>query len=358
MGRDYAAKVGRMLARLAEVESELGKPDIFNQRAAYRKLTAEYADLNEIRQVWDKIQKSEKEFAEYQKLIETESDVELRALAVEELNTLEKQLPALKEQLEELLLPSDPNDDCNTIVELRAGTGGEEAALFVADCFRMYRLFAESQGWTVEVLSGSDSDVGGFKEIIFALAGKKVYQLMQYEAGTHRVQRVPATESQGRVHTSAITVAVLPEIKEEEDVPIDPKDLRIDTMRASGAGGQHVNTTDSAVRIVHLPTGTLVYCQQERSQLKNRDKAMRMLKAKLAEMERLQKEKELSSKRLQQIGTGDRSERIRTYNYPQNRLTEHRINLTVYNLDRVMQGELGPISHALLRHDREKQWDA
>lgn len=358
MGRDYAAKVGRMLARLAEVESELGKPDIFNQRDVYRKLTAEYSDLNEIRQVWEKIQKTEKELAENRKIVETESDEELRALAQEEIPTLEKQLPVLKEKLDELLLPSDPNDDCNTIVELRAGTGGEEAALFVADCFRMYRLFAESQGWTVEVLSGSDSDVGGFKEIIFALTGKKVYQLMQYEAGTHRVQRVPATESQGRVHTSAITVAVLPEIKEEEEVPIDPKDLRIDTMRASGAGGQHVNTTDSAVRIVHIPTGTLVYCQQERSQIKNRDKAMRMLKAKLAEVDRLQKEKELSSKRLQQIGTGDRSERIRTYNYPQNRLTEHRINMTVYNLDRVMEGELGVISHALLRHDREKQWDA
>lgn len=358
MGRDYAGKVGRMLARLAEVESELAKPDIFTQREAYRKLTAEYADLNEIRQVWDKIQKAEKELPEYKKLAETESDAEMKALALEELTTLETQLPVLKEKLDELLLPSDPNDDCNTIVELRAGTGGDEAALFVADCFRMYRLFAESQGWTVEVLSGSDSDVGGFKEIIFALTGKKVYQLMQYEAGTHRVQRVPATESQGRVHTSAITVAVLPEIKEEEETPIDPKDLRIDTMRASGAGGQHVNTTDSAVRIVHLPTGTLVYCQQERSQIKNRDKAMRMLKAKLAEMERLQKEKELSSKRLQQIGTGDRSERIRTYNYPQNRLTEHRINLTVYNLDRVMAGELGTISHALLRNDREKQWDA
>lgn len=358
MGRDYAGKVGRMLARLAEVESELAKPDIFTQREAYRKLTSEYADLNEIRQVWDKIQKTEKELPEYKILAQTESDAEMQALALEELKALETQLPLLKEKLDELLLPSDPNDDCNTIVELRAGTGGDEAALFVADCFRMYRLFAESQGWTVEVLSGSDSDVGGFKEIIFALTGKKVYQLMQYEAGTHRVQRIPATESQGRVHTSAITVAVLPEIKEEQEIPIDPKDLRIDTMRASGAGGQHVNTTDSAVRIVHIPTGTLVYCQQERSQIKNRDKAMRMLKAKLAEVDRLQKEKELSSKRLQQIGTGDRSERIRTYNYPQNRLTEHRINLTVYNLDRVMEGELGTISHALLRNDREKQWDA
>jgi len=253
------------------------------------------------------------------------------------------------------LIPPDPNDSKNTILEIRAGTGGDEAALFVGDCLRMYKLYADHMGWKYEHLSSTSSEMGGFKEYCMVLSGENVHRFLQYEGGTHRVQRVPATEAQGRIHTSAVTMAILLEPDEDTEVEIDVKDLRVDTYRSSGAGGQHVNTTDSAVRLTHLPTGVVVYCQEERSQHKNKEKAMRLLKAKIAEAERQKKHDAIASTRAEQVGSGDRSERIRTYNFPQNRLTEHRINLTKYNLDKIMDGDLHDITSALVAHFHQKK---
>ena len=254
-----------------------------------------------------------------------------------------------------IIIPPDPTDNKNTIVEVRAGTGGDEAAIFVGDCIRMYRHFADTKKWTFESLSYTESDAGGFKEYQFALSGEGAYRFMKYEGGTHRVQRVPKTETQGRVHTSAITVAVLIEPDEDEEVEIEEKDLRIDTYRASGAGGQHVNTTDSAVRMTHLPTGLVAYCSEERSQIKNRAKALRLLRAKIADQARIAKEKEIASERASQVGSGDRSERIRTYNFPQNRLTDHRIDLTLFSLAEVMEGDLDQVVGPLVAFYYQKR---
>ena len=267
-------------------------------------------------------------------------------MAKEEIQKAEAQLPELEHQLKVALLPPDPLDEKNTILEIRAGTGGDEATLFAADLFRMYTRFAELQGWKVEILSQSDSETGGFKEIICLIAGNRVYSHLKYEAGTHRVQRVPVTETQGRIHTSAATVAVLPEA-DEVDIEIRPEDLSIDVYRASGAGGQHVNKTESAVRITHIPTGTVVTCQDERSQHKNKARAMKVLASRLLAAERDRKNSEVSADRKAQVGSGDRSERIRTYNFPQGRCTDHRINLTLYSLEKIMQGELTPLVEAL-----------
>ncbi|MCB1212989.1 MAG: peptide chain release factor 1, partial [Chlamydiia bacterium] len=283
---------------------------------------------------------------------------EMREIAESEREELEEQIEVLEKKLKELLIPPDPNDHASTILEIRAGTGGDEAALFVGDVVRMYKLYADANRWKYELLASSPSELGGFREYIMVISGKNVHRFLQFEGGTHRVQRVPDTETQGRVHTSAITIAVLIEPPESEEVPIDEKDLRIDTYRSSGAGGQHVNTTDSAVRITHVPTGTVVYCQEERSQIKNRAKAMRLLRAKLVEIEERKHMESMASKRQSQVGSGDRSERIRTYNFPQNRVTDHRINLTLYSLDRVMEGELIPFSTALLEKHYESQIDA
>jgi peptide chain release factor 1 len=255
------------------------------------------------------------------------------------------------------LVPPDPNDHRSCVVELRAGTGGDEAGIFVGDCVRMYRYYAENKGWTIENLSATPSDMGGFKEYQFVFSGPNVYRFMKYEAGTHRVQRVPATEAQGRVHTSAITVAVMFEPDEEEKIDVEEKDLRIDTYRSSGAGGQHVNTTDSAVRITHIPTGVVVHCQDERSQVKNKDKAMRILKVRLLDEQRRKAHEQMSTERAAQVGTGDRSERIRTYNFPQNRVTDHRIELTVYALDKVMEGALDLIIEPLVTHYYQKNFE-
>ena len=342
-------KVAQFLARLDEVEEALAQPGAFDEPKKYRELTQEHSFLSKIKSVWDELLKCRKQLEDDRSLLDTEKDLEIRALLAEEIPALEEKVASLENSLETLLVPPDPNDSRNVIMEIRAGTGGDEAALFVGDCVRMYQLFADTMGWKYEVLSCSESEVGGFKEYIMALSGLNVRRLLQYEAGTHRVQRVPTTEAQGRIHTSAITVAVLIEPDEDEEIDLDERELRIDTYRSSGAGGQHVNTTDSAVRITHLPTGTVTYCQDERSQHKNKDKAMRLLKAKLVEAQRQKKHDEEASVRAAQVGSGDRSERIRTYNFPQNRLTDHRINLTLYNLDRVMGGDLENVTSALVK---------
>ncbi len=343
-------KILQLLSRLNEVETLLGEPTVFNDAKKYRSLTQEHSYLRELKTVWDEKITAEKQLGENQEMLKAEKDPDFTQVLKEEIALLEARLPQLQVDLEKLLIPPDINDNRATILELRAGTGGDEAALFVGDCVRMYKLFADTKGWQYELLSTTPSDMGGFKEYIFVLSGANVHRFLQYEGGTHRVQRVPATEAQGRVHTSAITVAVLTEPDESEEIQLDEKDLRIDTYRSSGAGGQHVNTTDSAVRITHLPTGVVVYCQDERSQHKNKAKAMRHLQAKLAEVEKQKKSQEIASSRAQQVGSGDRSERIRTYNFSQNRLTDHRINLTKYNLDKIMDGDLEEVVSALVTH--------
>jgi peptide chain release factor 1 len=348
-------KVQKLLARLLEVEAQLGHPDVFEDKKKYRDLTQEHAYLSDLKGIWDQIQTAQKHLGENQELLKLERDPEFAQVLRDDVSQLEKDLEVLNKKLTDLLIPPDPNDSRNTIIELRAGTGGDEAALFVGDCVRMYKLFADHMGWKYEMLSSTESEIGGFKEYVMVFSGHNVYRYMQHEGGTHRVQRVPETEAQGRVHTSAITVAVLMEPEEDADIKIEDKDLRVDTYRSSGAGGQHVNTTDSAVRLTHMPTGIVVYCQEERSQHKNKDKAMRLLKAKIAEVELQKKQQAMASNRAQQVGSGDRSERIRTYNFPQNRLTDHRINLTKYNLDQVMNGDLDDVSGALVAHFHKEQ---
>lgn len=343
-------KVEGLLSRLKEVEEQLGSPEVLSDQALYRQLTQEHARLTELRDAWDALVCSEKAYDENQVLFSGETDQEMQDLLREEIARLEIEKKKLSNKVEGLLVPPDPRDSKSIILELRAGTGGDEAALFVADCARMYQHYAETKGWKREVLSTSPSEIGGYKEYIFSLSGENVFRLMQYEGGTHRVQRVPETETQGRVHTSAITVAVLIEPDEEEDIVIDERDLQIDTYRASGAGGQHVNRTDSAVRITHVPTGTVVACQEERSQHKNKEKAMRLLRLRIAEEKRRKAAAEMSASRASQVGSGDRSERIRTYNYPQNRVTDHRIDLTLYKLDRMMEGDLDDLTGPLVQY--------
>lgn len=343
-------KVQQLLSRLEELEEVLGQPHVFDDPKKYRALTQEHSYLRELKTAWDEKARCQSQLAENLELLKSEKDPDFIEVLKEDIAQLEKKLAEEQAALEQLLIPPDPNDNRPTIIELRAGTGGEEAALFVADCVRMYKLFADNKGWQYEILSSAPSDLGGFREYILVISGPNVYRFLQYEAGTHRVQRVPETEAQGRVHTSAITVAVLPEPDESEEVELDEKDLRIDTYRASGAGGQHVNVTDSAVRITHIPSGIVVYCQDERSQHKNKAKAMRHLRAKIAEIEQQKQQQAMASTRSLQVGSGDRSERIRTYNFPQNRLTDHRINLTKYNLDQVMDGNLDEIVTSLVSH--------
>lgn len=347
--------IQKLLSRLSEVEAKLGNADIFGNQRKYKELTQEHAYLSSLKTVWEQLQQSKQQLADNSEMLATESDPSFIEVLKSDSALLEAAIIKLTSDLEALLIPPDPNDHRNTILELRAGTGGEEAALFVSDCVRMYKLYADQQGWKYEILSCTPSDLGGYKEYVMVMSGVDVYRFLQYEAGTHRIQRVPETEAQGRVHTSAITVAVLLEPDDNGDVVVDERDLRVDTYRSSGAGGQHVNTTDSAVRLTHLPTGIVVTCQDERSQHKNKDKAMRLLKAKIVEAEILKQQAAISINRAQQVGSGDRSERIRTYNVPQNRLTEHRINLTKYNLDRILQGELTEISTALVAHFRQQK---
>jgi peptide chain release factor 1 len=343
-------KILQLLKRFDEVEAELGLPECLSNQKRYKELAQEHAYLTEVKEAYDSLEKVAKSLSENKEMLQTLKDPEFEALVKEEIQEQEKKTEEYTKKLESLLIPPNPDDNKNIIIELRAGTGGDEAAIFVGDCVRMYKLYAADKKWQAELLSCTPSELGGFKEYIMSLAGHHVHRLMQYEAGTHRVQRVPDTEAQGRVHTSAITVAVLKEPDEEEDVYINEADLKIDTYRASGAGGQHINTTDSAVRITHMPSGTVVYCQEERSQHKNKEKAMRLLKAKILEEAQRKKHQEISQLRSQQVGSGDRSERIRTYNFPQNRVTDHRIDLTLYKLDQIMEGHLDALTEPLVAY--------
>ncbi|MBI1240006.1 MAG: peptide chain release factor 1 [Alphaproteobacteria bacterium] len=342
-------KLDRILHRYAELEAQLGAPTI---SSSFAKISKEYSDLGPVVEGVRALMAAQKEANDLKALIKAESDREMAALAEDELAAVEERLPELEHQLRILLLPKDAADDASVILEIRAGTGGDEAALFAGDLLAMYRRYAELQGWSVEPISISESDLGGVKEAIVNIRGRGVYARMKFESGVHRVQRVPETEAQGRIHTSAATVAVLPE-PEDVDVEINDSDLKIDVYRASGAGGQHVNKTESAVRITHLPTGIVVATQDERSQHKNKARAMKILRAKLFEAERERIDDARAADRKGQIGSGDRSERIRTYNFPQGRVTDHRINLTLYELDRVIAGEaLGKIIDALIAEDQ------
>lgn len=351
-------RVRQLISRYAEVEDLLGDPNVLSDQKKYRALTQEHAYLNEIKEAWSSYQNFEKQLRDDKELVKSETDSELLSMLAEEIEMLNSKISTTRAQLETLLVPPDPNDHRNIILEVRAGTGGDEAALFVGDIVRMYQLYAEKMGWKWELLSSAPAEVGGFKEYIMVLVGQNAHRMLQYEAGTHRVQRVPSTETQGRVHTSAVTVAILMEPDEAEKIELDERDLKIDTYRASGAGGQHVNTTDSAVRITHIPTGAVAYCQQERSQHKNKDKAMRLLVAKISEEKDRKAHKERSDLRQSQVGTGDRSERIRTYNFAQNRVSDHRINLTLYQLDRIMAGELEEVTQPLVSYFYQQKLSA
>jgi peptide chain release factor 1 len=342
-------RLDQIEARYEELTNALASPDIVNDSARYQKTAKAHAEVAPIVEKYREYKDLTKGIAESKGVLADEKDPEMRAYAQEELDKLQARVGGVEEELKVLLLPKDPNDEKNIILEIRAGTGGDEATLFAAEIFRMYTRYAETQRWKVEVLSSSESSAGGLKEVIAIIEGNRVYSQLKYESGVHRVQRVPATEQQGRVHTSAVTVAVLPEA-EDVDIKIEAKDLRIDTFCSSGPGGQSVNTTYSAVRITHIPTNTVVSCQDEKSQIKNREKGMRVLRARLYEVEAERIHQEQAKDRKQQIGTGDRSEKIRTYNFPQNRLTDHRIGLTNHQLGMVMEGMLQPTIDALIAH--------
>ena len=340
-----------LIIRYQEVMGELQEPDVANNPERFRKLMKEQSDLAPIVEAYQEYKNCKQNVEESLMLLEEESDEEMRELAKEELNESKARIEELEQELKILLLPKDPNDDKNVIVEIRAGAGGDEAALFAAEVYRMYVHYADSRRWKTEMISLNENGIGGFKECVFMITGQGAYSRMKYESGVHRVQRVPETESGGRIHTSTITVAVMPEA-EEVDVVIDEKDIRIDVMRASGNGGQCVNTTDSAVRLTHIPTGIVISCQDEKSQLKNKDKALKILRSRLYEMELEKRHDEEAEARRSQVGTGDRSEKIRTYNFPQGRVTDHRIKLTLHRLDSIMNGDLEEIIDSLIAADQ------
>jgi peptide chain release factor 1 len=342
-----------LLERYQELGALIQDPELVKNQNKYRDMMREYSQLSDIASAQETIDGLSGQALDVRALAAGEKDPEMREMAKEELRELETRIKDAEDRLKFLLIPRDPLDEKNIIMEIRAGTGGDEAALFAADLFRMYSRFAETKGWKFEIMNSSETGLGGLKEIIFSISGSNVYENLRYESGVHRVQRVPATEASGRIHTSAVTVAVLPEADETE-VKIRQEDLRIDVMRAGGPGGQCVNTTDSAVRITHLPSGLTVHCQDEKSQIKNKAKAMRILRARIYEMEEAKAASERAEARKNQVGSGDRSERIRTYNFPQNRLTDHRINLTLYKLDLIMQGDVAELFDALKLSAREE----
>jgi peptide chain release factor 1 len=342
-------RLDQLEARYEEMNRALASPEIVNDSAKYQKTAKAHSELTPIVEKYREYKDLTRGIAESKAVLADEKDPDMRAYAQDELTQLEARVGQVEADLKVLLLPKDPNDEKDIILEIRAGTGGDEATLFADEMFRMYSRYAETQGWKVEVLSTSESSVGGLKEVIAIIEGKRVYSQLKYESGVHRVQRVPATEQQGRVHTSAVTVAVLPEA-EDVDIKIEAKDLRIDTFCSSGPGGQSVNTTYSAVRITHIPTNTVVSCQDEKSQIKNREKGMRVLRSRLYEIEMQKQQEALAKERKAMVGTGDRSEKIRTYNFPQNRVTDHRIGLTIHQLTEVMDGKLQPIVDALISH--------
>lgn len=346
MNRSLDQRLTRLKERFEELTHLLADPDVIGDRDQFQSLSREYADLEPIIKAWQQRQLAQQRLDETHELAK-DDDPEVRAMASDELTAAQDQCDDWDGQLQRLLMPKDPNDDNNLFLEIRAGTGGQEAALFAGDLFRVYTRYAERRGWRVEILSAHESETGGFKEVIARVIGQGAYSYLKFESGTHRVQRVPVTESQGRIHTSACTVAILPEIDEISEIDINPNDLKIDTYRSSGAGGQHVNTTDSAIRITHLPSGIVVECQDERSQHKNKARAMSLLSAKLLQSQVEAQKKDIASERKLQVGSGDRSERIRTYNFPQGRITDHRIGLTLYELDAVMDGQLDALIEPL-----------
>ncbi len=347
-------KLEKIVQRHEEIAGLLSDPEVIANQNQFRKLSVEFAELEPVVELFKCYGQVQEDMQAAEQLM-SEDDLDMRAMGEEEFYLNKERLQALVLDLQKLMLPKDPNDTCNVFLEVRAGTGGDEAALFAGDLFRMYAKFAEQNGWRLETVSASEGEHGGFKEIIGRITGENVYSQLKFESGAHRVQRVPETESQGRIHTSACTVAILPEVESIEAVDINRNDLRIDTFRSSGAGGQHVNTTDSAIRITHLPSGIVVECQDERSQHKNKARAMSLLQAKLLDHMQSQQHREQSQKRKLLVGSGDRSERIRTYNFPQGRVTDHRINLTLYKLDEVIAGGLNELLDALLHEDQAEQ---
>ena len=344
-------KLEDLLIRFEEIMGELHEPTVTNNQERFRKLMKEQSDLTPIVDAYTEYKKCKQDIEDSLSMLEEEKDEEMREMIKETLNDSKKRVEELEQELKILLLPKDPNDDKNVIVEIRAGAGGDEAALFAAEIYRMYVHYAEKQRWKVELINVDEIGIGGMKEVQFTISGQGAYSKMKYESGVHRVQRVPKTETQGRVHTSTATVLVMPEA-EEVDIDIDPKDLRVDTYRSSGAGGQHINKTDSAVRITHIPTGIVATSQDGRSQHDNRAKAMQSLRTRLYEAKLREEEEKLGNERRNKIGSGDRAEKIRTYNYPQNRVTDHRIGLTIQQLDRIMEGKLEPIIDALINEDQ------
>ncbi|RPF42956.1 peptide chain release factor 1 (bRF-1) [Thermodesulfitimonas autotrophica] len=347
-------KLDKIEERYEELSRKIADPEVIADYSRWREYVKAHAEMEEVVHTYREYKKVSRDIENAEMLLREENDPELRDLAAEELELLKERKEELTERLKVLLLPKDPNDEKNVILEIRAGTGGEEAALFAADLLRMYLKFAERRGWRSEMMSSSPTDLGGFKEAIVLIEGRGAYSQLKFESGVHRVQRVPETEASGRIHTSAATVAVLPEA-EEVDVAIDPKDLRIDVFCSTGPGGQSVNTTQSAVRITHLPTGIVVTCQDEKSQHKNRDKAMKVLRARLLDKMQREQQEKIAAARRSQVGTGDRSERIRTYNFPQNRVTDHRVGLTLYRLGEVLDGDLDELITALVTHHQAER---
>ena len=351
---DLIEKLKQFNQRFEEIGNEMSQSEIISDREQYATLAREYADLEPVIKKSKEYQKVMAQITDTEHLIESENDDEIVEMAKEELMMLQERAEQLEREIQRLIIPPDPNDEKNVVLEIRAGTGGDEAGIFAGDLFRMYQKYCENQGWKLEILDANFAERGGFKEVIASISGKNVYGRLKYESGVHRVQRVPETETQGRIHTSAASVVVLPEVRDIE-FQVNPNDLRIDVFRASGHGGQHVNTTDSAVRIVHVPTGIMATCQDEKSQHKNKAKAMKVLKARLYDLELRKQQDQISNQRRSMIKTGDRSDKIRTYNYPQGRVTDHRIHLTLYRLNEIMEGDIDMLIDELQQADQEQE---